>query len=138
MAEDLGTVNLEKNSEKGRGGEDQSTSRSASIRSSAVTLPQSISVLLFCFFETLARLSRAKKKMKSEEGELETLVGKKETESSEKKEFGGCFGVLIWNLWNWGNEYMRFSQRDKTKLTTGILKETGDPRKNKKNKYFCV
>lgn len=42
LEEDLGMVNLEKNSERGRGGEDQSTSRKASIRSSAVTLPQSI------------------------------------------------------------------------------------------------
>lgn len=42
MAEDLGMVNLEKNSGRGRGGVDQSTSRSASIRSSAVTLPQSM------------------------------------------------------------------------------------------------
>ena len=36
-------MNLEKNSERGRGGEDHSTSRRASVRSSAVTLLQSIS-----------------------------------------------------------------------------------------------
>jgi len=42
LEEDRGTVNREKNSERGRGGDDQSTSRSASMRSSAVTLPQSI------------------------------------------------------------------------------------------------
>lgn len=44
LEEDLGRVNLEKNSERGRGGDDQSTSRRASIRSSAVTFPQSITI----------------------------------------------------------------------------------------------
>ena len=42
LEEDLGTVNREKNSDSGRGGADQSTSRRASMRSSAVTFPQSI------------------------------------------------------------------------------------------------
>lgn len=46
LAQDLGMVNLEKNSEKGRGGDDQSTSRRASKRSSAVTLPQSMAILV--------------------------------------------------------------------------------------------
>lgn len=42
LGTDLGTVNLEKNSDGGRGGDDQSTSRRASKRSSTVTFPQSI------------------------------------------------------------------------------------------------
>lgn len=102
LEEDLGRVNREKNSERGRGGEDQSTSRRASTRSSAVTFPQSI-FSLFVFVSISERnsdgaviengrkkyeLKRGVKEEENDEGS-DVIIGKrkkKETEQVKKRE----------------------------------------------------
>lgn len=82
LFEDRGTVNREKNSERGRGGDDQSTSRSASMRSSAVTFPQSI------FFLSVIGLGFGERKFEIENGRkvYELKIGFRNEEEEESYE----------------------------------------------------